>query len=234
SVYGVSIAPATDSQTDTPGTLVSYTLDVTNDGNGPDTFDVNVTGNTWSTSAPATVGPLAAGATAQITVDVTIPAGANDGDSDVATITVTSQADNTKSASSNLTTHAVNTIHVGDLDNTSTPAGGPNWNAQVVVTVHKWHVDGAVNPDLVNGATVTVNAIRIRKSNGSQAVSALTCTTNASGQCSVSQSVNSNQFENDVTFNVTNVASPTPYDSGFNHDPDGDSDGITIVVANPG
>ncbi|MCB0162619.1 MAG: multicopper oxidase domain-containing protein [Anaerolineae bacterium] len=227
-VYGVSIAPATDSQTNTPGTVVSYNLDVTNDGNGSDTFNVSVDGNGWTTSAPATVGSLAAGETAQITVDVTIPAGANDGDSNVTTVTVTSQ-DNTTSASSNLTTHVVNTIHVGDLDDTSTPpANGPNWNARVVVTVH----DVGHNP--VNGATVTVNAIRVRKSNGSQATSTLTCSTNASGQCSVTQAVNSNQFENDVTFNVISVSSPTPYDSGDNHDPDGGSDGITIVVANPG
>ncbi|MCB0210499.1 MAG: DUF11 domain-containing protein [Anaerolineae bacterium] len=228
SVNAVSIAPEADSQSGAPGDVISYTLDVTNDGNVADTFDVSVDGNLWATSAPSVVGPLVAGETAQITVDVTIPTGASDADSDVATVTVTSQGDNSKSASSNLTTVAHNNIHVGDLDDTSAPAGGPNWNAQVVVTVHD------VDHNSVNGATVTVNAIRIRKSNGSQATSTLTCSTNASGQCSVSQAVNSNQFENEVTFTVIDVVNSAPYDSAFNHDPDGDSDGITIAVANPG
>ena len=119
------------------------------------------------------------------------------------------------------------TIHIGDLDDASAAAGGPNWNAQVVITVH------AVDESPVNGATVTVNATRIRKSNGSQPVSTLTCVT-AAGQCTVTQSVNSNQFENSVTFTVTNVTNSAPYDPALNHDPDGDSDGFTIVVANPG
>jgi FtsP/CotA-like multicopper oxidase with cupredoxin domain len=125
---------------------------------------------------------------------------------------------------SNNVTVGANSIHIGDLDGSSTQGGGPNWNAMVTATVH------AIDESPVAGATVTLQATRIRKSNGSAALSTLTCVTNASGTCSVSQSVNSNQFENDVSFTVTNVANAAPYEPGDNHDPDGDSDGTDIVV----
>ena len=102
--YGVTVAPPTATTSGNPGTTVSYILDVTNTGNVADAYDVAVSGNAWTTTAPATVGLLAAGATTQITVDVTIAAGAGSGDSDTATITVTSQGDPGQSAASSLTT----------------------------------------------------------------------------------------------------------------------------------
>jgi FtsP/CotA-like multicopper oxidase with cupredoxin domain len=127
---------------------------------------------------------------------------------------------------SNAVTVGANSIHIGDLNGSSTPAGGPNWVAGVTATVH------AVDESPVAGATVTMDATRIRKSDGSATITTLTCSTDAAGQCSVSQTVNSNQFESDVTFEVTNVTNAAPYDGGDNHDPDGpdDSDGTTIVV----
>jgi hypothetical protein len=105
-VYGVSVSPATDAQTVLAGSTASYTLDVTNTGNTSDSFDITLSGNLWTTTAPATVGPLTAGATTQITVDVDVPAGAADGDTDNATVTATSQTDNGQFASSVLTTTA--------------------------------------------------------------------------------------------------------------------------------
>lgn len=105
-VYGVSVSPAADAQSGAPGATVSYILDVTNTGNGTDTFDVTLAGNGWTTTVPTTVGPLADGATTQLTVDVTIPAGAADGDMDTVDVTVASQGDPGQTAVASLTTTA--------------------------------------------------------------------------------------------------------------------------------
>ena len=104
--YGVEIAPPTDAITGNVGTVVTYTLTVTNAGTTTDTFDLSLSGNAWTASAPATVGPLAAGASATVEVYVTIPANAADGDTDVMTVTVTSQSDNTVMDTAVLTTTA--------------------------------------------------------------------------------------------------------------------------------
>jgi len=63
-----------------------------------------VSDNAWTTIAPATVGPVAAGASATLPVTVTVPAGAAAGASDTATVKVTSQGDGTRFAQSVLTT----------------------------------------------------------------------------------------------------------------------------------
>jgi hypothetical protein len=68
---------------------------------------VTVSGNAWTTSAPATVGPVAAGASATFQVTVTIPTGVTGADSDTATVTVTSRGDNSKTAQATLTTRRV-------------------------------------------------------------------------------------------------------------------------------
>jgi len=105
--YGVMVIPSTDDRSGDPGTTVTYTLRVTNTGNTTDMFSVIVSGNTWVTTAdPTTVGPLAAGESADVMVTVDIPTSAVGGDTDSATVTITSQADATRSASSTLTTRA--------------------------------------------------------------------------------------------------------------------------------
>lgn len=105
--YGVTVTPPSDAQSGYPGATVSYTLNVTNAGNLADSFTIGLSGNAWTTSAPASVGPLAAGAIAQVTVDVTVPAGATAGDWDVVTVTATSIGDGLQSASATLTTTAL-------------------------------------------------------------------------------------------------------------------------------
>jgi serine protease AprX len=117
------------------------------------------------------------------------------------------------------TSQSASTLHVGDLDRSSSLSAS-KWNAVVTILAH----NNLEQP--VSGATVTGSW-----SNG--ATGTVTCTTNASGVCTVSKTGLSTKTAS-VTFTVTNVAkSPLTYRSTSSHDPDGESNGITIVVAKP-
>ena len=114
---------------------------------------------------------------------------------------------------------ATNTMHIGDLDGTSTKQGN-KWTANVTITVH----DANHNP--VANATVTGNW-----SNG--ATGTASCTTGSNGQCSVNKS-GIRGGKSSVTFTVNNVTrSNYTYASASNHDPDGSSNGTRIVVRKP-
>jgi len=105
--YGVMVAPSTGAQSGEPGSMVTYTLQVTNTSNATDMFSVTVGGNAWPTTAdPATLGPLAADERAGVIVTVAIPTSTAGGDTDSAIVTITSQGDPTQSASATLTTLA--------------------------------------------------------------------------------------------------------------------------------
>jgi hypothetical protein len=59
------------------------------------------------------------------------------------------------------------------------------------------------------------------------------CTTDASGQCTVSAPVIPKKTQS-VIFTIVNVMNPAfLYKSADNHDPDGDSDGTAITVTKP-
>jgi hypothetical protein len=108
------------------------------------------------------------------------------------------------------------TMHVGDLDGSSTN-NGSTWTAHVTILI----VDSAGNP--VSDATVSGSW-----SNGGSGSSA--CTTNSSGQCTVSKP-NIRKNISSVTFTVTNAGHSTlTYNAADNTDPDGDSTGTTINV----
>ena len=112
-------------------------------------------------------------------------------------------------------------MHVGDLDGSGVYTNnGRRWQATVTIKV----VDAGNAP--ISGATVSGNW-----SNG--ASGGASCTTNASGLCSVVKT-NLRTNTNSVRYNVTNVTKTgATYNAGANTDPDGDSNGTFIVVAKP-
>ncbi len=99
--YGLTLSTAQSTGSAKPGGTVDYTLTLTNTGNREDTFSFSSAGNLWAITLPADV-TLAAGASQQVTVTVTLPADAAVSDS--AAITATSAADASKTASVTLTT----------------------------------------------------------------------------------------------------------------------------------
>lgn len=89
-----------------PGTTATYPLVLTNTANVSDTIDVSVSGNTWSTVAPPSLGPLLAGASTTFSITVTVPPTATDGQTDTAVVTLRSRGDTTKAVEVVLTTTA--------------------------------------------------------------------------------------------------------------------------------
>jgi len=123
------------------------------------------------------------------------------------------------SATFTATSAPANTLHIGDLDRSSTIASN-KWNATVTIKVHN------ATEGLVASATVTG-----KWSNG--VTGTVTCTTNSSGICTVTKTGISTTTTS-ITFTVTNVTrSNFTYKSSSNHDPDGDSNGTVIVVLKP-
>lgn len=104
--YGVQLSPATAMQAANPGTVVTHSLTLTNTGSTTDSFNLSATGYTWPTNVPASVGPLAPGASTTVNVQVTIPLTAAGNAQNVATVTATSQGNNAQTANATLTTVA--------------------------------------------------------------------------------------------------------------------------------
>jgi hypothetical protein len=92
------------------------------------------------------------------------------------------------------------------------------WEANVTIRIHD-----------VNGNPVANALVLGSWSEGYIAVGS--CTTDASGTCTISTGENIRRAEESVVFTVSNVArSESTYSPGDNHDPDGESDGTTIRV----
>jgi uncharacterized membrane protein len=102
--YGLAVSVEDDSLRGTaPGSMVTYTLYVTNTGSFSDTFDVTVT-STWQVDIVTSIGPLNPGEVTVVQVSVHIPAEATWGDIDIATLTFTSQGNPLVSQEIELTT----------------------------------------------------------------------------------------------------------------------------------
>ncbi len=106
-VYAVDLQPDTSAQSGDTGSLVDYTLQLTNNGNYTDTFELGFSGNTWDVTLPVTTTALGSGETTDIHVEVNVPPEALGGDIDIVTVTVASLADPLAMDQSVLTTTAV-------------------------------------------------------------------------------------------------------------------------------
>ena len=136
-------------------------------------------------------------------------------------LTVTDNGGATDSDSQSVTVSSVvQTLHIGDIDSSTTTSNGGRWNVTLSFTVH----DAGHNPV----ANATVSGAWSGGISGSAS-----CVTNAAGQCSISYSSISKKTTS-VTFTVNSLtAAGYSYVPGDNHDPDGDSNGTAITVAKP-
>ncbi len=136
-VRGVSIGPASPAQSGNPGSVVTYTLTVTNIGTAVDTFSVSVGTGTFSANASPTILANVPGnnGTALLNVGVTIPAGTAPGVQSTNTVTVTSQSDATKSAVATLTTTTATAYGVAVAPTAANQAGDPGAVLTYTLTV---------------------------------------------------------------------------------------------------
>jgi hypothetical protein len=125
----VYLSPASQQGSGGPGTVVTYDLTLTNDIGQEDTFDIVYT-SIWTTTGPLTVGPVPDGGEQAFQVQVTIPAGAQCVDSDLATLTAWDST-STYSDTAELLTTVVGEL-AGAVYDANT--GLPIENARVSVT----------------------------------------------------------------------------------------------------
>ncbi len=121
--YGVVLTPSSASRFGDSSTTVNYTLRITNSGDVPDSYNLTVSNNTWTTTIYDSTGTntisqisLNSRESANITVKVDIPSGANLGDYDIAHIIAISQNDTDANVSSEILTQALAPILVVDDD----------------------------------------------------------------------------------------------------------------------
>ena len=85
--HAVLLEPPAQSGGGDPGDTVTYTLTVENYTGATDSFDLSLTGNSWTTNAsPDPTGNIADGASKQVAVTVQIPGTATEGDRDTVTV----------------------------------------------------------------------------------------------------------------------------------------------------
>ena len=110
--YSFQVAPATLSGEGTSAVAVMYTLQLTNTGSLEDSYTASVAGNIWPVEVTGLENPLAAGATQNAVVLVTIPAGTLADVSDSVTVHLTSQNDLNQKKTVTLTTTSRNVYGV--------------------------------------------------------------------------------------------------------------------------
>ena len=173
-----------------------------------------VESGTGGTATPTPTATATSSATATATATATMTSTMTSTPSATATQTPTPTATRTPTA----TSMPAVTMHVGDLDGFPTALSGPMWEANVTVRIHD-----------VNGNPVANALVLGSWSEGYTGIGS--CTTDASGTCTISTGETIRRAEESVVFTVSNVArSGSTYSPGDNHDPDGESDGTTIRV----
>jgi uncharacterized membrane protein len=105
-VYGIRISPLLDQLSGEPGSIVTYTLSITNLSNIADTFVVTVSDYVWDTSTLSNEITLSSGQNVNIFVTVRIPDSAFNGQTDSVTITLVSKSDKDTQNSVSLKTTA--------------------------------------------------------------------------------------------------------------------------------
>ncbi len=135
--------PAAAAQSGQPGTVVTYTLSVSNTDSITHTFDVLVDHNNWPTNAATPIGPVAAQTAKPITITVTIPGSALAQATDTATIAVRAQDNQVLSATAILTTTAM-ALPTVELE-PAAAAQSANPGAIVTYTLHVSHTDVAAH-----------------------------------------------------------------------------------------
>ena len=135
--------PAVATQAGYPGTVVTYTLNVSNTDSVSHTFDVSIANNAWPTNAATPIGPVAAQADQPFTVTVAIPGNAAAHSADAASLTVRAQDHPSLSAQAIVTTTA-NALPIISLEPaTATQFGKPG--TLVTYTLHISHTDVAAH-----------------------------------------------------------------------------------------
>jgi uncharacterized repeat protein (TIGR01451 family) len=107
SVYGLTLTAVENALSGLPGETVSYDLTLTNTGNAADTFDLSSTGAMWEVTLSHEDVTLAAGASVEVAVQVTVPGDAGDGDVDSVLVTAASTGSPGLTAEALLTTTSV-------------------------------------------------------------------------------------------------------------------------------
>lgn len=162
-VAGVMVMPETASKSGVAGGKVYFGVTITNTGNGPDTFSLALSGNTWTcviyldsngdgvwdqgteTTTVSSTGVLAADTSYYVIVVVNVPAGVSDGASDSVVLTATSQFNPTVSDSGTYTTTA----------------------ESAVFQIYKYVVDTPANPVPGDIITYKITGINIGSANTS-------------------------------------------------------------------
>lgn len=108
--HAVGLTVDSSAKSGIAGQVVTYFLTVTNLGSTTDTFTLSDSGGAWGLVFSETELTLDAGESAEVTVDITIPAGALPGDTDDVTITAVMTGDPGVTDQVVLTTTVINVI----------------------------------------------------------------------------------------------------------------------------
>jgi len=105
--YGVQVVPPSVTRWSPPdGRPRQTSILVNNIGNMTDTYTVTLSGGNWPITTPKSIGPVLNAQTAYLPITVTVPHGVAENDTDVFTITVTSNYTPAKTAQGTITTIA--------------------------------------------------------------------------------------------------------------------------------